>query len=118
MGGAGREPGPSAMVVADLGGRSRGFGMGCQERQPQMNTYIGLWNWEHRGKVWFQAVLCQGAQIRPAGPGFSSAFSSSDTVLALFPTVAPSRPRPHPPSPGTPVEHNAYFLIFELTLMA
>lgn len=80
MGGAGREPGPSAMVVADLGGRSRGFGMGCQERQPQMNTYIGLWNWEHRGKVWFQAVLCQGAQIRPAGPGFSSAFSSSDSV--------------------------------------
>ena len=106
------------MVVADLGGGSGGVGMGRREHQPQRECIHWPAELGSQGNVWFRAVLSQGAQITPTGPGFSSAFSSSDTVLALFPTAAPGRSRHHPPYPGTPAEQNVSFLTPELTLTA
>ena len=44
----------------------------------------------------------------PTGPGFSPAFSSFHTMLALFTTVAPGTSRHNPTCPGIPVEQNDF----------
>lgn len=45
--------------------------MGRREHQPQRECIHWPVELGRQGNVWFRAVLSQGAQIMPTGPGFS-----------------------------------------------